>query len=86
MALSQYRVKFSVPHAAYNGGEVGFFTPIVAQALSDASVGTVLDAVPANTAKVAKSSARHMARDAASREAVASEGDRQLLAAQVAAL
>ncbi len=84
--MAQYRVQFSQHHASYNAGGIGFFTPVVAQALSDAAVGTLLDAVPATTAHVKGVTAKHAVALAAAREVVQSEADRQLLVAQVCVL
>ncbi len=86
MALSQYRVRFLQPFASYNAGEVPYFTGNVAQALVDGLIATAVDALPATAVRVPKGPARHMARAAHAAEPVTAEADRQLLAAQVAAL
>ena len=88
MALTQIRVKFTAIHSSYRPGDIGYFTPIVAQALVDIGVGTALDSVPTGTLRVVQrlpgNPNGHVVRVARDAELVASEADRLLVAAQAA--
>ncbi len=87
MALTQYRVRFTQQYTSYNAGDIGYFPPNMAAGIVAAGIGTALDALPANLpGGVAGYGAKHQVRTAKEREVIASESDRQIVAAAVAAI
>ncbi len=91
MALVQIRIKFSSFYSAFRPADIGYFTPIAAQALVDIGVGTALDTIPTGTVHAAtpligKFPNNHITRLARDLEPIASEADRQLVAAEAGVL
>jgi len=76
VSLTAVRVRFITASGAFRANEIAWFSPTVAQALADAGVATLVDAVPASTPHVLKASTAHMVNVARASEQIASEADR----------
>jgi hypothetical protein len=88
VAITLVRIKWLAQFASYNAAEVSYIDHITGVALQTAGIGTLLDAVPANTPVVKGVTPKHtaqLARQVAG-AAIGSETDRAFVSGAEAAI